>query len=126
MVAFVIVSHSEKLAEGVAEIAQMMARDVTILPAGGLPDGETGTSLERITAAVKEAENEDGVILLADMGSAFMTAEMALEELSLPNAIIADCPLCEGAVTGAVLADAGCELAEILAELEKVGGQKKR
>ena len=36
MVGIVIVSHSQKLAEGVKELAEMMARDVQIATAGGL------------------------------------------------------------------------------------------
>ncbi|MER6878352.1 PTS sugar transporter subunit IIA, partial [Amycolatopsis sp. NPDC000673] len=36
-VGIVLVSHSAKLAEGLAELAAQMAPDVRIVPAGGLP-----------------------------------------------------------------------------------------
>ena len=125
MVAFVIVTHSEKLAEGIAETARMMAPNVSLLPAGGLPDGRPGTSRERVTAAIQSAAKEDGVIVLFDIGSARMTAELVLEELRLPRAVIADCPLCEGAITGAVLSESGAGWEEILSELSHVKEREK-
>ena len=54
MVGFVIVSHSGKLAEGVVDLAKMMAPDVPMAAAGGLEDGSFGTSFERILEAVNE------------------------------------------------------------------------
>lgn len=41
MVGIVIVSHSEKLAEGVKEVAAQMASEVNIEVAGGTVDGRT-------------------------------------------------------------------------------------
>jgi len=125
MVSFVIVSHSAPLAEGVVDLARMMARQVTMIPAGGLEDGSHGTSFEKIAAAVEAAWTEDGVILLMDMGSAVMTAEMVLEALDKPSMVMADCPLVEGAVTGSVLAESGAGLDEIMEELKTVAQQKK-
>ena len=125
MVSFVIVSHSAQLAEGVVDLARMMAREVTMIPAGGLEDGSHGTSFGKISAAVEVAWSEDGVILLMDMGSAVMTAEMVLEALGKPGVVLADCPLVEGAVTGSVLAESGAGLEEILEELKTVSQQKK-
>ena len=98
MVGFVIVSHSAKLAEGVADLARMMAKTVPIAAAGGLEDGSFGTSFEKISNAIDQVYSGDGVILLMDMGSAVMTAEMVIESMSLE---------------------------EILEELAQVGTQKK-
>ena len=44
MVGIVIVSHSQKLAEGVVEISRMMAAEAPLAAAGGLEDGGLGTS----------------------------------------------------------------------------------
>ena len=60
MVGIVIVSHSEKLAAGVVEIARMMAPNAPLAAAGGLEDGELGTSYARISAAVEAVYSEDG------------------------------------------------------------------
>ena len=46
-VGLVIVSHSAKLAEGVVELAGQMAPDVSIVAAGGMPDGGLGTDFDR-------------------------------------------------------------------------------
>ena len=125
MVGFVIVSHSGKLAEGVVDLAKMMAPDVPMAAAGGLEDGSFGTSFERILEAVNEVYSEDGVILLMDLGSAVMTAEMVLESLEGQKLVMADCPLVEGAVVAAVNAAGGMSFDDILKELEKVRDMKK-
>lgn len=125
MVGFVIVSHSGKLAEGVVDLAKMMAPDVPMAAAGGLEDGSFGTSFERILEAVNEVYSEDGVILLMDLGSAVMTAEMVLESLEGQKLAMADCPLVEGSVVAAVNAAGGMSFDDILKELEKVRDMKK-
>ena len=81
MVGFVIVSHSRTLADGVVELTSMMADGVPIRAAGGLDDGSFGTSYEKIANAIDEIYSDDGVIVLMDMGSAVMTAEMVLESM---------------------------------------------
>ena len=113
MVGIVIVSHSQKLAEGVVEISRMMAESAPIVAAGGLDDGTLGTSYEKICAAVEEVYSADGVIILMDMGSAVMTTEMVLEDLDKPNVKMLDCPLVEGAVLAAVESAGGRSLEEI-------------
>ena len=125
MVGFVIVSHSAKLAEGVADLARMMAKTVPIAAAGGLEDGSFGTSFEKISNAIDEVYSDDGVIMLMDMGSAVMTAEMVIESMEGRKIVMADCPIAEGAVTGTVSAESGAALEEIMEDLEQVGTQKK-
>lgn len=125
MVGFVVVSHSRALAEGVVDLARMMAKDVPIAPAGGLEDGAFGTSFDKIQSAVEQVYSQDGVILLMDMGSAVMTAEMVLEAMEGKLIHMADCPIVEGAVTGAIDSESGMTLEEILQDLEQVGAQKK-
>ena len=125
MVGIVIVSHSSKLAEGVVDLARMMAKTAPIAAAGGLEDGAFGTSFEKISNAVDEVYSEDGVLILMDMGSAVMTAEMVIESMEGRKIVMADCPIAEGAVTGTVGAESGMTLEEILEDLEQVGTQKK-
>lgn len=104
MIGLVVVSHSERLAEGVCEVAAEMASDAPIVPAGGTDDGGIGTSVERVMEAIETAgEDAAGVVVLVDLGSAVMSAEMAIEE-SANEALIADAPLVEGAVNAAVSA----------------------
>lgn len=110
-VALVIVSHSDTLARGVAELAGEMAPDVHIGVAGGLPEGGLGTSFDLVEAAVAEAleaAGAAGVVLLTDLGSATLTVEMVIEFAEDPEALtLADGPLVEGAVAAAVAAQQG-------------------
>ena len=80
MVGLVIVSHSAALADGVVELAgEMGGGKVAIEAAGGMEDGEVGTDAERVREAIERARSPDGVLVLMDLGSALMSAEMATE-----------------------------------------------
>ena len=125
MVGIVIVSHSQKLAEGVVEISRMMATDVPIAAAGGLEDGGLGTSYEKIFAAVEKVYSADGVVVLADMGSAVMTTEMVLEDFGAENVRLVDCPLVEGAVVAATESVGGISLDELIQRIENLRMTKK-
>jgi dihydroxyacetone kinase phosphotransfer subunit len=125
MVGFVVVSHSENLAESIVELTGMMAPGVPIAGAGGLEDGTFGTSLDRISKAIFEVYSEDGVIILVDMGSAVMTAEMAIENMAGRKIKIADCPIVEGAIAGTVDSVSGLSMEEILEDLEEIRYAKK-
>lgn len=120
MVSFVIVSHSEKLADGVIDLARMSAQTCKICGAGGLEDGSYGTSFSKISATIKSVYDKDGVIVLADLGSAVLTSEMAIESLSLDKVKLSECPLVTGAVCGTVLAETGASIEEIISELEQL------
>ena len=117
MVGFVFVSHCQKLAEGVAELTTMMADGVPVRAAGGMDDGGFGTSFDKISRAIGEVYSDDGVILLMDMGSAVMTAEMVLESMPDRKLAMADCPLVEGAVIAATSSSGGCTMEEIQSQL---------
>ncbi len=110
----VVVSHSARLAEGVAELAGQMAPDVRVVAAGGL-DGELGTDFEAVSAALGRAQSGAGVVLLYDLGSAKMIADLAVEMLGDPGtAAVVDAPLVEGAVAAAVAAQGGADLDGVL------------
>lgn len=126
MVGIVIVSHSQKLAEGVAELAGMMAKGVDIAAAGGLEDGELGTSFARIEAGIESVNGEDGVVVLADMGSAFLTAELAADAQAGGRVRLANAPLVEGAVLAAVTAAGGATLDEVFHKAESAACWDKR
>lgn len=125
MVGIVIVSHSQKLAEGVVEISRMMAETAPLAAAGGLEDGTLGTSYDKICAAIESVYSSDGVIVLMDMGSAVMTTEMVLEDLDKPNVKMLDCPLVEGAVLAAVESAGGRSLEEISERIAEARTTKK-
>lgn len=116
MVGIVIVSHSEKAAQGVAELCRQMAPEVPIAPAGGLPGGEIGTDFQRIYEAVEAVRSPDGVAIFFDMGSALMTTEMVMEQFEDVTIRLSDAPILEGAIAGAVTASLGMDLEAVLEE----------
>lgn len=125
-VGLVVVSHSSKIADGVVELAAQMAGDVVIAAAGGTDDGRIGTSFDLVTAALEKADAGSGVVLLADLGSAVLTAETALDFVdddTRERVRIADAPLVEGAVAAAVAAQSGGDLAVVLEAAESARGQ---
>ncbi|NLO99001.1 MAG: PTS-dependent dihydroxyacetone kinase phosphotransferase subunit DhaM [Clostridiaceae bacterium] len=125
MVGFVVVSHSHNLAESVVELTRMMADGVPIIGAGGLEDGSFGTSFDKISRAIDKIYSEDGIIILVDMGSAVMTAEMVIESMADRTIKIADCPLVEGAIAGTIDSISGLSINEILDNLTEIGSIKK-
>ncbi len=116
-VGLVIVSHSARLSEGVAELAEQMAQGkVAIAAAGGTSEGELGTSVEKITSALHQVDGPDGILVLLDLGSAVMTTEMAVEAFTQGSqhpVLISSAPLVEGAVIAAVEASIGSSLQDV-------------
>lgn len=128
MVGIVIVSHSEKIAEGVKEVAEQMAPEVRIYSAGGTDDGRIGTDAMKISSAIKNAFDKDGVILFFDLGSSLMNAEMAIEFLDediKSRVEIIDAPLVEGTVVAAVCASMNKDIEEIKIDLKSMSLNKK-
>ncbi|WP_312694736.1 dihydroxyacetone kinase phosphoryl donor subunit DhaM [Caproiciproducens sp.] len=125
MVGIIIVSHSQKLAEGVAELAKMMAADAPVVPAGGLEDGTFGTSFEKISTAIDSVYSDDGAVILMDMGSAVMTAEMVIENMPDRKIRMLDCPLVEGAVVAAIGSSTNQSVEEIAEAVQDAASEKK-
>lgn len=122
MVGIVIVSHSSKIAEGTRDLAEQMAdKNIRIMAAGGMADGEIGTDVIRISQAIAEANAGDGVVVLADLGSAILSAQTAIEllEEDIRDLVkVADAPIVEGAIAAAIQATIGGSLEEVAAAAE--------
>ncbi len=121
MVGLVVVSHSARLAEGVVELAaQMAGPEARIGAAGGLdePGGALGTDAARVLRAIDDVWSEDGVLVLMDLGSAVLSAELALDLLDderRERVRLTAAPLVEGAVAAAVAAGVGDPLEAVAA-----------
>jgi len=96
----------------------MMANNVHIEAAGGLDEGLLGTSYERVKVAIEDVCGTDGAVVLMDMGSAVMTAELAVEECRDEAVRLVDCPIAEGAVLAALAAAGGAGLDEVVRRAE--------
>ncbi|HLX57983.1 MAG TPA: dihydroxyacetone kinase phosphoryl donor subunit DhaM, partial [Ktedonobacteraceae bacterium] len=123
VVGLVIVSHSARLAEGVAELAGQMAHGkVAIAVAGGTAEDGLGTSVEKILGALRQVDGPNGILVLLDLGSAVITTEMALEMLSAnqrKRIRLSYAPLVEGALSAALEASLGRTLAQVQLAAEK-------
>ena len=121
VVGLVVVSHSARLAEGVAELAaQMAGPEVRIGAAGGLdePVGALGTDAVKVLAAIEDVWSDDGVLVLMDLGSAVLSAELAVDLLAEERrgrVLLTSAPLVEGAVAAAVAAGLGDPLETVAA-----------
>ncbi|SEC27829.1 Phosphocarrier protein HPr /dihydroxyacetone kinase DhaM subunit [Paramicrobacterium humi] len=124
-VGLVIVSHSSKIAEGTVELARQMAPDVALVAAGGTDEDGIGTSFEKVSAALAEADSGDGVVVLCDLGSAVLTTETALDFLdddARSRVILAEAPIVEGAVAAAVAAATGGDVTGVAEAASHAGG----
>src|SRR5579863_2647124 len=128
-VGLVIVSHSTQLAAGVAELAGQMTQGKTpIAAAGGAIDDVLGTSADKILTAIKSVDSPDGVLVLLDLGSAVLSAEMALELLDddqRRRVHLSSAPLVEGAVAAALEASLGHTLREVQQTAEKTASAEQ-
>jgi dihydroxyacetone kinase phosphotransfer subunit len=128
MVGIVIVSHSYKIAEGIKDLTDQVAADHKgIVCAGGMEDKSIGTDAVRISEAIKQADDGEGVVILADLGSGIMSAETAIELLDGEgiDVRLADAPVVEGSIAAAVTAVCGSTIDQVIAAAEQTRAVKK-
>jgi phosphocarrier protein FPr len=121
MVGIVVVSHSHALARAAVGIAQEMlhGRAASIAVAAGLDEVTFGTDAVQVQAAIERVDSPDGVLVLMDLGSAVLSAELALDLLDPTVASrvrLCPAPLVEGLVAATVAAAGGASLTEVEAE----------
>ncbi|OJF13239.1 phosphoenolpyruvate--protein phosphotransferase [Couchioplanes caeruleus] len=121
MVGLVVVCHSRALARAAVDLAAEMVRDspVPIEIAAGLDETTFGTDAVAVTEAVAAADHGDGVVVLMDLGSAVLSAELALDLLDddrRSRIVLCAAPLVEGLVAAAVAAAGGAGRPEVAAE----------
>ncbi len=121
-VGIVVVAHSHALAGAAVALACEMlhGRPVPIALAAGLDETTFGTDAVRVKDAIEEIDDgSSGVLVLLDLGSAVLSAELALDLLDPDVAArvrLCAAPLVEGLVAAAVAAAGGAPLAEVEAE----------
>lgn len=124
MIGIVVVSHSRALADAAVGLASEMVPEEArpaIQVAAGLDETTFGTDAAAIAEAVTAVDSPDGVLVLLDLGSAVLSAEMALEFVDPDTAgrvRLSPAPLVEGLVAAIVTASTGASLAEVAAEAE--------
>src|SRR3954451_1737492 len=114
MVGVVVVSHSREIADGVVEMAgQMAGSEGRLESAGGDSHGTLGTDEALVRDAIARADQGDGVVVLADLGSAVLTIRQIMEDGD-GVATLADAPVVEGTVAAAVVASMGLPLGDVV------------
>lgn len=130
MTGIVVVSHSRALAEAAVDLATQMVRSggPHIEIAAGIADGQLGTDANAIAEAIGAAADEQGVVVVMDLGSAILSSEMALEFLDPELAArthLTWAPFVEGLLGAVVTASTGADAATVVREAE-VGVEAKR
>ena len=99
-----------------------MGGDANIIPVGGTKTGELGADYDRTYDAMKEASGQGEVVVLADLGSARLTGQMAQEALEpelRERVFLCDAALVEGALIAAIAIAAGQSANETLDQLKE-------
>jgi len=119
MVSLVLVAHSRRLLDALIEmVTSTVAGAPACHAAGGTEDGRMGTSLRGVLDACRAAlaHGPDGVLVLYDTGSAWLTIELALDELrqdERDRIHVSHAPLVEGALAAAARGAVGGGIGEM-------------
>ncbi|WP_136707564.1 HPr family phosphocarrier protein [Agromyces sp. H66] len=118
MIGLVIVSHSPRLAEAAVELAlQMVHGSIPAIRIAAGVEGRFGTDAAAVAAAIDEVAGDHGVLVITDLGSAVLSAGLALElRESSAEVIVSGGPFVEGVTAALVLAATGAPLAEVARE----------
>lgn len=117
-ITILLISHSEKIANGVKELIEQITRDVPVEMASGTEGNGLGTSMKRINDALKNIAPFSKVLIFYDLGSAKMNAQFAIETNPGLQAEIVDAPFVEGAYIAAVKASIGKSYKDIVKDIK--------
>jgi phosphocarrier protein FPr len=133
VIGIVVVSHSRTLADAAVALAGGMVPDVSRRPAiavaAGLDESTFGTDASAVSAAIETVDSPDGVLVLMDLGSAVLSADMAREFLDPDLAArvrLSSAPFVEGLLAAVVTASAGGSLDAVAREAESALTPKQR
>lgn len=108
MVSLILVSHSQKITEGLKEMVEEMAHDkekLTIYSCGGTDDGAIGTDPTKIMEAIEASSESEAIYLIGDIGSGLISIDTAVDlvdEALKQKCHVISGPLVEGAFVMAV------------------------
>lgn len=123
-IGIVLVSHSQKVTEGLKElILEMNGDNVNVQSAGGTDDGRLGTSATIIMSKIEELQECENILIFYDMGSALLSAETALdllEEDVQAKCKIVEGPIVEGAFVASVQSTITDDVDAIIEEVSKL------
>jgi multiphosphoryl transfer protein len=122
MVGIVVVSHSPDLAQAAVALALQMVRGPAprIEIAAGTSDDRLGTDAARVAEAIAAVDAGDGVVVIMDLGSAVLSAELAVELLTESGikTRLAPAAFVEGIFAAVISAAAGARLESVARDAE--------
>ncbi len=122
MVGIVVVSHSPDLARAAVSLALRMVHGPAprVELAAGTEDDRFGTDAVRVANAIVAADSGAGVVVIMDLGSAVLSAEMAIELLPDPNirTRLVSAAFVEGIFAAVVAAAGGASLDAVARDAE--------
>lgn len=118
----VIVSHSKHIAQGISDLLNEVAKEVSITFVGGDEEGGIGSSFDTALEAI-ESNDKDKLLAFFDLGSAKMNLEMAIE-MTDKEVDVFQVAVVEGAYTAAALLQAGADIAVIKEQLQELNINK--
>lgn len=122
MIGLILVSHSEKITDGIKDLVVEMTKDeVPIISCGGTTDGRLGTSTDKIVDAINELSGCNSILIFTDIGSSIMSSEIALDlvdEDLKEKCILVDAPIVEGAFVAGVQSMVSDDVDAVLEEVK--------
>lgn len=123
MIGLVIVSHNRKLGEEIINLtSEMKGHPFKVSNGSGTSGEHYGTDPLIIMDAIKTVDEGEGAVILCDLGSSVMNAQMAIEFLQgeeQGEVMIADAPIVEGALVAMSANCPGISMGEFLEEIEE-------
>jgi multiphosphoryl transfer protein len=119
VIGIVVVSHSRALARAVVDLALQMVPDgkgPRVAIAAGLDEVTLGTDAVAVAEAIASVDSPDGVLVFVDLGSALLSADMALEFVDPAVARrvrVTPAPLVEGLVAAVVTAASSSDIGTV-------------
>ena len=121
MAALVVVSHSPLIAEGILQLTSEIAKEAKVYAVGGTKTGVLGSDFDATLNILNKLTEDTEVVVLTDLGSSRMTAQMAIEALTpekREKISLSDAALVEGSIAAAAIISAGFDIAGVMEQLE--------
>ncbi len=121
MIGVVIVSHNRRLGEEIINLtSEMKGHPFKVANGSGTSGEHFGTDPAIIMEAIQSVDEGEGAVILCDLGSAVMNAQMAIEFLQgEEHHVIADAPIVEGALVAMSANCPGIGMGELVEEIEE-------
>jgi len=121
LAALVVVSHSPLIAEGILQLTSEIAKEAKVYAVGGTKTGVLGSDFDATLNILNKLTEDTEVVVLTDLGSSRMTAQMAIEALTpekREKISLSDAALVEGSIAAAAIISAGFDIAGVMEQLE--------